>query len=307
MNQSAIEDNSMSSLTNDLRYAIRMLLKNPGFTSVVVLTLALGIGANAALFSIVNGVLLNPLPFPQPDQLITIDQSKANFEYGAIPYPNFLDMQRENRTLSSMAISRNTSFTLLGQGEAERFNARMTSADYFKVYDIKPVLGRTLTQEDDKRGAELVALISERLWTRKFSSAADVIGKGITLDDKSYRVVGVIPNSFIFLGINDVYVTIGAWDAPPLQNRGAALGIHGIGRLKPGVTFDQAQADFTRIMSQLAEAYPATNKGNGAKLSPLKPALVGGVQSVLFLLLGAVGFVLLIACVNVSNLMLARS
>ncbi len=291
----------------DLRHAIRMLLKNPGFTAVVVVTLALGIGANAALFSVVNGVLLNPLPFPQPEQLITIDQSKPNFERGAIPYPNFVDMQRENRTLSSMAISRNTSFTLLGQGEAERVNARMISADYFKVYDIKPSFGRTFTQEDDHRGSELVALISERLWTRKFSSATDVIGKGITLDDKSYRVVGVIPNSFIFLGINDVYVSIGAWDAPPLQNRGAAMGIHGIGRLKPGVSFDQAQADFTRIMNQLAEAYPATNKGNGAKLTPLKPALVGDVQSVLFLLLGAVGFVLLIACVNVSNLMLARS
>ena len=291
----------------DLRNAIRMLLKNPGFTAVVVVTLALGIGANAALFSVVNGVLLNPLPFPQPEQLITIDQSKPNFERGAIPYPNFVDMQRENRTLSSVAISRNTSFTLLGQGEAERVNARMISADYFKVYDIKPSLGRTFTQEDDRRGSELVALISERLWTGKFSSATDVIGKAITLDDKSYRVVGVIPNSFIFLGINDVYVSIGAWDAPLLQNRGAAMGIHGIGRLKPGVSFDQAQADFTRIMNQLAEAYPATNKGNGAKLTPLKPALVGDVQSVLFLLLGAVGFVLLIACVNVSNLMLARS
>jgi len=291
----------------DLLFGIRVLLKNPGFTAVVVLTLGLGIGANAALFSVVNSVLLKPLPFPQPEQLITIDQSKANFERGAIPYPNFLDMQRENRTLSSMAISRNTSFTLLGQGEAERVSARMISADYFKVYDIKPSLGRTFTPEDDHRGSEPVALISERLWTRKFGSATDVIGKGITLNDKSYRVVGVIPNSFIFLGINDVFVSIGAWDAPPLQNRGAALGIHGIGRLKQGVSFDQAQADFTRIMNQLAESYPATNKGNGAKLTPLKPALVGDVQSVLFLLLGAVGFVLLIACVNVSNLMLARS
>ena len=286
----------------DLRYATRMLWKHPGFTLVIVLTLALGIGANAALFSVVNGVLLNPLPFPEPDQLITIDQSKPNFDYGAIPYPNFLDMQRENQTLSSIAISRGSRFTLIGQGEAERVNARIISADYFKVYGVQPALGRTFTPEDDRRGAELVALISERLWRNKFNAAGDVIQKSITLDDKSYRVVGVIPTSFILLGSTDVYVAIGAWGAPPLQNRGAALGIHGIGRLKPGVTFEQAQADFTRIMNQLAEAYPATNKGNGAKLSPLKPALVGGVQSVLFLLLGAVGFVLLIACVNVSNL-----
>ena len=298
---------TMDSIYQDLRYAIRMLLKNPGFTAVVVLTLALGIGANAALFSVVNGVLLKPLPFPQPEQLITIDQSKPNFEHGAIPYPNFLDMQRENQTLSSMAISRNSRFTLLGQGEPERINARMISADYFKVYEVAPALGRTFTPEDDRKGAELVALISERLWTRKFNSTADTIGKSITLDDKSYRVVGVIPSSFIFLLSTDVYVALGASNLPPLQNRGAALGIHGIGRLKPGVTFEQAQADFARIMNQLAETYPATNKGNGATLTRLKPNLVRDVQSVLLLLLGAVGFVLLIACVNVSNLMLARS
>ena len=180
----------------DLLFAIRMLLKNPGFTAVVVVTLALGIGANAALFSVVNSVLLKPLPFPQPEQLVTIDQSKANFERGAIPYPNFLDMQRENRTLSSMAISRNTSFTLLGRRSGTR-QARMISADYFKVCDIKPALGRTLTQEDDHRGSELVALISERLWTRKFSSATDVIERALR-NDKSYRVVGVIPNSLSF-------------------------------------------------------------------------------------------------------------
>jgi len=256
---------------------------------------------------VVNGVLLKPLPFPQPEQLITIDQSKPNFEFGAIPYPNFLDMQRDNQTLSAMAIFRNSSFTLLGLGEAERVNARMISADYFKVYDIEPALGRTLTAEDDQRGAPLVALISERLWKNKFNSTADITQKNITLDDKSYQVVGVVPTSFTFLGINDVYVSIGAWGAPQLQNRNAALGIHGVGRLKPGVTIAQAQADLSGIMSRLAEAYPNTNKGNGASLRPLKPALVGGVQSVLFLLLGAVAFVLLIACVNVSNLMLARS
>jgi len=294
-------------MTQDLRYAVRTILKNPGFSAVVVLTLALGIGANVALFSVVNGVLLNPLPFPQPEQLITIDQSKPNFEFGAIPYPNFLDMQRENQTLSAMGIYRNSSFTLLGQGEAERVSARMISADYFKVYDIKPTIGRTFSAEDDRKGAEPVALISERLWKNKFNSAAGVVQTDITLDDKSYRVVGVIPSSFIFLGSTDVYVPIAAWGAPQLQNRGAALGIHGFGRLKPGVTIAQAQADFAGIMNRLAEAYPATNKGNGATLTSLKPALVGGVQSVLLLLLGAVGFVLLIACVNVSNLMLARS
>ena len=287
----------------DFRYAIRMLLKNPGFTAVVVLTLALGIGANAALFSVVNGVLLNPLPFPEPNQLVGIHQSKPNFETGAIPYPNFLDMQKENQTLQSIAIYRGSGFTLIGHGEPERVNARMISADYFKVYGITPALGRTFTPNDDKRGAELVTLISEPLWRRKFNSAADIIEKSVTLDDKSYKVVGVIPSSFILLGTTDVYVTIGAWDARPLQSRSAALGLHGIGRLKPGVTFDQAQADLSRVMENLALAYPTTNKGHGAKLIRLKEQLVGDVEPVLLMLLGAVGFVLLIACVNVSNLM----
>jgi putative ABC transport system permease protein len=132
-------------MLQDVRYALRALLKNPGFTAIVIATLALGIGANAAFFSVVNGVLLNPMPFPDPDQLVTIHQSKQNFETGAIPYPNFLDMQRENRTLLSMAISRGAGFTLIGAGDAERVSARMISADFFNVYGLKPVIGRTFT------------------------------------------------------------------------------------------------------------------------------------------------------------------
>src|SRR5262245_16150937 len=215
----------------DLRYALRMLLKNPGFSIVVVATLALGIGANVALFSVVNGVLLNPLPFPAPDQIVTIHQSKPNFETGAIPYLNFVDLQRENKTLSSMAISRWTGFTLIGVGEAERVNGRMISADYFNVLGVKPTLGRTFMTEDDKQGAAPVALLSANLWSRKFNAAADITEKNITLDDKSYRVVGVIPANLPLLIGTDVYVPIGAWGSPALQNRGAALGIHGIGRL----------------------------------------------------------------------------
>jgi predicted permease len=291
---------------HDLRYALRMLLKKPGFTAVVVVTLALGIGANAAIFSVVNGVLLNPLPFPDPEQLVTIHQSKPNFETGAIPYLNFVDMQRENRTLSSMAISRGAGFTLIGAGEAERVTARMISADFFNVYGVQPVLGRTFTAEDDRRGAELVALISQRLWARKFNSAADMLEKNITLDERSYRVVGVVPATSRISNA-DVYVAIGAWGSQALQNRGAALGIHGIGRLKPGVTFEEAQADLSRVMRDLSEAYPATNKGHGAKLVRLKERLVGDVEPILLMLFAAVGLVLLIACVNVSNLMLARS
>ena len=293
-------------MLQDVRYGLRMLLKKPGFTIVVVLTLALGIGANVAIFSIVKGVLLNPLPYPDPEQLVTIHQSKPNFEAGAIPYLNFLDMQRQNQTLQTMAIYRGAGFTLIGAGEAERVTARMVSADYFTVYGIKPALGRNFTADDDRKGAEPVTLISARLWARKFNSDPAMTEKSITLDDKSYRVAGVLPASYN-ASVTDVYVPIGAWNTPALQNRSAALGIHGIGRLKPDVNIEQAEADLDRVMAALAETYPASNKGNGATLISLKQRLVGEVQPILLMLFAAVGLVLLIACVNVSNLMLARS
>jgi predicted permease len=291
----------------DLRLGIRMLLKKPGFTVVVVATLALGIGANVALFSVINGVLLNPLPFPQPDQLVTLDQSKPNFDTGAIPYPNFLDLQKENHTFSAMAISRGFAFSLLGAGEPERVSARLISADYFSVLDVKPALGRTFAPGEDQPGVAPLVVISADLWQRKFGAAQDVLGKGMTLDDKSYTIVGVLPASFSLFRTADVYVPIGQWKNPALRIRSAALGLHGIGRLKPGVTIEQGQADLDRVMGDLAAAYPDTNKGNGAKVSPLKARLIGDIGPTLWMLLGAVGFVLLIACVNVSNLLLARS
>jgi predicted permease len=295
-----------SGLWQDLRHGARSLRKNPGFSLVVVLTLALGIGANTALFSVVNGVLLKPLPYPEPDQLVTLHQSKPNFETGAIPYPNFRDLQKENRTFSAMAISRGTGFSLIGAGEAERVSGRWISADFFTVIGIQPALGRTFVPGEDESGAGPVAVISADLWQRKFGGAQDVLGKSLTLDDKSYTIVGVLPAGFTLFS-NDVYVPIGQWNTPALRNRGVALGLHGIGRIKPGVSFNQAQADLGRVMSDLAAAYPDTNRGNGSKIVALEERLVGSVRSILLMLLGAVGFVLLIACVNVSNLMLARS
>ena len=291
----------------DIRFNLRLLIKNFGFSSVVVLTLALGIGANAALFSVVNSVLLKPLPFPDPDQLITIHQSKPNFDAGALPYLNFLDLQRENQTLSSMAISRTQRYTLIGVGEAQRVNAQQISADFFKDLGVTPQLGRTFVPSDDNSSAGPVVLISGRFWTDKFGASPDVLEKSLTLDDKSYRIVGVIPTPFVLQRNVDVWVPIGQWNNPALQLRAAALGIHGIGRMNPGVTVAQAQADLERVMQALAIAYPATNKGNGAKVIPLLERVVGDVKTPLWILLAAVGFILLIACVNVSNLLLARS
>src|SRR6267143_4512725 len=291
----------------DLRLGLRMLLKNPGFTAVVVVTLALGIGANVALFSVVNGVLLNPLPFPQPDQLVTLDQSKPNFDMGAVPYPNFRDLQKENKTFSAMVLSRGYAFSLIGTGEAERVSARYITAGFLSVLDVKPALGRAFAPGEDEPGAGPVVMISADLWQRKFGGASDVVTKSLTLDDKTYTIVGVIPANFSLFRGTDVYVPIGQWNNPALKVRSAALGLHGIGRLKPGVTIEQAQADLNSVMGRLAATYPNTNKANGAKVSSLKQRMIGDIGPTLWLLLGAVGFVLLIACVNVSNLLLARA
>jgi len=297
----------IETLIQDLRYGARTLMKNPGFAVVAALTLALGIGANTAIFSVVECVLLKPLPYPQPEQLVTVNRSSPKFEYASIPYPNFRDWQKENRSFSAIAISRGFGFSLIGAGEAERVNGQFISADFFSALGVKPLLGRTFAPGEDEIGAAPVILISESLWLRKFGSAPDAPGKGLTLDDKSYTIVGVIPSSFKFFPNADVYAPIGQWNNPSLQLRSAGLGIQGIGRLKPGVTIEQAQSDMDRVARDLAAAYPDTNKGTGVKIAPLKERMVGGIRPTLLILLGAVGFVLLIACVNVSNLLLARS
>jgi len=292
----------------DIRYGIRQLVKNPGFTAVAVLTLALGIGANAALFSVVNGVLLSPLPYPQPEQLVRLHQSKPNFDRGAIPYPNFLDWQKQNQTFSAMALGRPFGFSLTGTNDAERVSAQLISADFFSVLGVSPLLGRTFVPGEDEKGASPVVVISAGFWQRKFAGAPDVLERNLTLDNKSYTIIGVLPADFNFFSRGvDLYVPLGQWNNPALQSRGAALGLHGIGRLKPGVTFAQAQADMDSVSGGLAISYPDTNRDNGARLVPLKESVVGAVEPILLMLLGAVGFVLLIACVNVGNLLLARS
>src|SRR5580658_3006363 len=185
----------LDTLAQDLRFAVRMLGKNPGFTSVAILTLALGIGGNTAIFSIVNGVLLNPLPFPQPDRLVALHESKPNFENGSVSYPNFIDWRNENRTFSSMGLSRRWAFSLTGRGDAEQVNANFISAGYFDVLGIHPLYGREFTLAEEKRGAAPVALISEGLWRRKFNAAPNILGQTVTLDGKTFSIIGVIPAS----------------------------------------------------------------------------------------------------------------
>ena len=296
----------------DLRSALRQFIKTPAVTAVVIITIALGVGANTALFSVVNGVLLNPLPYPQPDQLVTLHQGKANFATGSIPFPDFRDWRTDNHTFSAMAISRGYAFSLTGAGEAIQVTGEFVTADYFTVLGTKPLLGRTFTSGEDEIGAAPIAVISEGLWHRKFASAPDIIGKLMTLDGRGFIVVGVIPASFHFALGNfgsqrDIYAPVGQWNNNLLNKRGAGLGFHGIGRLKPGVTIEQASADMAQVSRNLAAAFPDTNKGTSAKLIPLKQWTTGGVRPFLLVLLAGVGFVLLIACVNVANLLLARS
>jgi predicted permease len=297
----------MDNLVKDIRFALRSLSRRPGFTAIALLTLALGIGINTALFSVINGVLLNPLPFPHPEQLVVMDQSKPNFETGAIPYPNFLDLRKENQTFAAMSIFRAAAFSLIGAGEPERVSGRYVSAGFCSVFGIDPVIGRGFLPHEDEPGVTATALISYDLWQRKFSGNPDVVTRTITLDDKSYYVIGVLPADFRFFQPGDVFVPIGQLNSPALKRRGAGLGLHGIGRLKPGVTVEQGRADLNRIYQNLALTYPGTNKNNSAYVAPLKQRVVGAIGPTLWMLLGAVGFVLLIACVNVGNLMLARA
>ena len=302
----------MTGLLQNIRYALRQLRNNPGFAAVAVVTLALGIGANTALFSVVNGVLLSRLPYPEPERLVTLSESKPNFEYGSISYPNFRDWQKENRAFSVMAIYRSTAFSLTGSGQPVQVSGEFVSGDLFSILGVKPLMGRLFASAEDEVGGAPIALISAGLWQRKFGSDSNILGRSLTLDGRAFTVVGVVPAGFHFAAPSfpqrrDVFLPIGQWSNPLLQKRGAGLGIHGIGRLKPGISIEQARADMARVTGNLAAAFPVVNKGIGASLVPLKQQMVGEVRPLLLVLLAAVGCVLLIACANVANLLLARS
>jgi predicted permease len=308
--------NLLSSLPQDLRYGVRVLAKSPGFSLIAILTLALGIGANTAIFSVVNGVLLNPLPFHDPEQLVSLFQKIRNFDNGSISYLNFTDWRRMNTTFASMAAYRSTGFNLSGNGEPERLNGEMISAGFFEILGVNPIMGRTFTADEDRLGADPTVMITEGLWQRKFGVRKDIIGQRMVLDDVGRTIIGVVPSSFHLRiqnfqrggPLNDVYVPVGEYNEPKFySDRAAAWGLDAIGRLKTGVTLQQAREDMERVSRDLTTAYPDVNSGKKATLLTLQDEMVGNIGPILFVLLGAVAFVLLISCVNVANLLLARS
>jgi predicted permease len=303
----------LEQLWQDVYYALRVLRKSPGFAAIAILTLALGIGANTSLFSVVNGVLLNPLPYPHSDQVVTVAEWFPKYGEGAISYPDFLDWARLNHTFASLAAYRRDGFNLTGQGDAEQVTATEVSASFFSLLGVNPILGRTFSSAEDQLGGPPAVILSGGFWKSKFGSSPDIIGKGLSLDGTDYTVVGVIPESFYFccswteFRLSDVYVTIGASKDPAVRDRRMTPSIWAVGRMKPGVTLAQARADMDGVARSLAVTYPDIDRDLGIVVTPLKQVMVRDIRPLLLVLLAAVGFVLLIACVNVSNLLLARS
>ena len=303
-----MEVTALASLLQDIRYAFRLVAKSPAFSSITVGTLAVGIGASTALFSVVNGVLLNPLPFPQSSRLVALYEQNAGMPEAPISYLNFLDWQRDTKTFASMAIYRHEDYNLTGTDRSLRVSGLMISASFLSTLGIHPALGRDFEPTDDRLGAAPVVLLSDGFWHRRYGGNPDVIGKSMQLDGNSYSIVGIIPAEFRFYGVDrDVFVPIGQWSDPSFLDRRVDVSSHAVGRLSPKVTLAQARSEMDSIARHLAVEYPEADKGVGISVIPMKEDIVGNVQPILLALLGACGFLLLIACANVASLLLARS
>ena len=309
-------------MLNDIQYGLRQLIKNPAFTLIAALTLALGIGANTAIFSVVNALLLKPLPFPNPQELtafgMTSKRVKDQTDLGSLSYPDFFDFRAQNRTLSSMAVFRvRPSAVTNAEGAASVLGVK-ASAEFFDVLEVKPIMGHTFTQADEKAGGGpggFKIIISNDFWKKQFGGEANVLGRTIELDRRKFTVIGVMPAGFQFpiqADPIDFYVTIAEDAANPDGNKPATeeRGSHSldaIARLKPGVTIEQAQADLATIAANLEKQHPDTNSYFGVAFRPLREELIGDVRPALYVLFGAVLCVLLIANANVANLLLARA
>ncbi len=299
----------MNSLWQDIRYGARMLRKNPGFTLIAVMTLALGIGANTAIFSVVYGVLLRPLPFPQSGRLVALSERSPNFPTVSIAYPNFVDWQKQQMVFDHVGIYQRASMNLTGEADPLRLQGALISSGAFNALGVQPIAGRFFNEEDDKPGAANVTVISYGLWQKRFGGQSDIVNKSISLNGEPATVVGVMPQSFSFPASVDLWASLG----PQLgnlglhiQDRGYHSGWFGVARLKQGVTLAQAAAGMQVVAERLEREYPE-NKNQRVRIDPLINNYVRGVRRAMLMLVGAVGLVLLIACANIANLMLTRA
>jgi putative ABC transport system permease protein len=299
----------IESLWQDVRCGLRMLRKNAGFAMIAVLTLALGIGANTAIFSVIHAVLLRPLPYDHPDRITLVRESNPGkgFEQFSVSPPNYMDWKNGVGVFEQMASMSRSQFSYTGGAEPERLVGARVAASFFSVLGAQPELGRTFLPEDDVVGKASVVVLSHGLWTEHFGSDPQVIGKSLTLDGESYRVIGVMRNGFQFPRGVQLWLP-SEFDERSLSPR--ARGAHYltvIARLKPGASIDQAQAEMVSISKRLEQLYPGTNTGWTSRVVALNEATVGNIRPTLLVLFGAVGFLLLIACANVANLLLARA
>ncbi|HYW74856.1 MAG TPA: ABC transporter permease [Pyrinomonadaceae bacterium] len=299
----------MSTIYQDLRYGARMLLKTPALTFIVILALALGIGANTAIFSVLNAVVLRPLPFDHPDELLFVNERSPVLDEMSISYPNFTDWRNQNHVFEKIGVYNRNSYNLTGYGEAERILTAQCSADLFPALRASALAGRVFTNDEDQPGGTPVVVLSYALWQRRFGGQTGVLNQTLTLNGKGYTVIGVMPPDFAFPARVEMWVPVGQLSGDPnWQQRGNHPGLYGVARLKPGVTQAQAQADMNTIATNLQQQYPDSNTNNGVRIRTLMDVLVGDtVRDTLWILFGAVAFVLLIACANIANLVLARA
>ena len=285
-----------------------MLLKHPGVTLVVILALSLGIGANTAIFSVVNAVLLRPLPYEQADRLVFLHEKSKVLDEMSISYPDFIDWRNQNHVFEKFGVYNRNSYTLTGLGEPERILTGQVSADLFAALRVNAAWGRVFNNEEDKPGGNPVVVLSYGLWQRRFGGQQSVINQPLTLNGKSYTIIGVMPQSFVYPSRVEMWVPVGQLSGDTnWQQRGNHPGLYGVARLKPGTTLEQAQSDMDMVAANLANQYPDSNAGNGVRIRPLLEVFVSDVRATLWVLFGAVGFVLLIACANIANLLLARA
>jgi len=293
-------------LWQDLKFGLRMLRKKPGFTAAAVLTLALGMGATTAIFSVVNSVLLRPLPYSDARSVIVIHETNPAVGVISDSYPNFLDWRQQTKTFSQMAAANTRSFNLSGTDQPENIGGLGVSPNFLSLLGVNPILGRDILPDEEKKGTAPVALISYKMWQSHFAGDQNVLGKPIQLDGRSFTIVGVLPPSFFFLDQADVITPIGVWIDGDLMDRGSRGDLEVIARLAPGATFSRARAEMRGITANLSRQYPDANLNFGIALSTIRDAFVSDTRPAILVLFGAVLFVLLIACANVANLYLVR-